>query len=98
MVGGTPHVSSRRFVRAAGFILIGVLLGSLVSQLTARSFVGPSIRPTAYLSDGAIVGAVLGTILASFHRSWKAVIGLGFAGLLLFALVYHWFLLALLGI
>lgn len=97
MSGRTRDANSRKVIRFAGIMVVCVTFGAFMSQLVARLVIGDSIDSTAYLMDGALAGAAWGTVLG-FLRQWSWVIGLGIAGMVVFALLYHRFIVALVGI
>ncbi|MCW1914704.1 hypothetical protein OJ996_14040 [Luteolibacter sp. GHJ8] len=83
--------------RFIGLIVICIAFGAFTSQLIARLVIGDGIGPTAYLMDGALAGAVWGAVLG-FCRHWSRLIGLGITGMVAFALLYHRFIVALIGV
>jgi hypothetical protein len=97
MADQSTNTSSSKVVHFIGIMAICLILGALTSSLVARSVIGDGVGPTAYLMDGALAGAVWGAVLG-FCRHWSRLIGLGIAGMAVFALLYHRFIVALIGV
>lgn len=74
-----------------------MLVGSAVTYMTAKDLIGGNIQRWAYLEDGLICGAIFGLLTGLIrHLALRWIVSIG--GGIIFAWVYRYFLLALIGI